>query len=779
MPTPIHDVYRPLYENDDKFIVLITGGRGCEDPNTEVLMGDLTVRRLADVCVGDQVMGDDGTPRTVLATHSGRSEMYWVRQKNAEDYLVNADHILTVKKSESAKNDRGGLTRAGTYRRPNGRYPQYPDVADINVLEYANKSGHFQANFKGFKSGSIPYPESAVDIEPYLLGLWLGDGTGVFPNITNGDNEVIEWVRDYCKRTGQECHERAQQGALQLRIVTKRGGVKGSNAFLNSLRRYDLLGNKHIPQEYISNSERVRLELLAGIIDTDGYYDGNDYEVTQKSEALARQVKLVADTLGFRTSINEKTASIDGTPYGPYWRVFISGDLHRIPCKVERKRAHEGDAYTRRSWLVSALTIEPAGVGDWCGITLDGNQRYLHADGTVTHNSGKSYEAARYIERLTFEENQKILFSRYTMTSADKSVIPEVMDKIRSDGTADYFSTKMDRVKNTLTGSEIIFMGIKASSGNQTAKLKSIQGLSTFVCDEAEEWVSEEEYDKLVLSLRKKGVRNCVIIVMNPSTTSHFIYQKYIKDTHKLVDFLGVPVQISTHPRVLHIHTTYQDNLEYLSDNFITEVEELKRTDPEKYAHTVAGQWSEQRAGLIFPLYEVVDEMPERLLMRAIGLDFGYTNDPSAGVMCGVDGNDLYMDELFYAPRMGYEDLADALQPYGLHVIADSSEPREIDEIAQISRAKGQPVNIFAVKKGSGSILAGIQKMQEMTLKVTRRSVNLIEELQNYVWDTDRYGRQENKPVDRYNHAIDAVRYYVLGELLGQRRRERQNWIGI
>lgn len=397
--------------------------------------------------------------------------------------------------------------------------------------------------------------------------------------------------------------------------------------------------------------------------------------------------------------------------------------------------------------------------------------------------SGKSYEVSRFIERLTFERDQKVLFSRYTMTSADKSIIPEVLEKIEGDGTEEYFNIKQDRIQNARTGSEIIFMGIKASSGNQTAKLKSIQGLSTFVVDEAEEWVSSEEYEKLVLSLRKKGVKNTVIIVMNPSYTSHFIYQKYIKDTHKMVDFLGVPVQISTHPDVLHIHTTYLDNVDHLAPEFLSVVERMKEEDPEKFAKVVAGQWSEERKGLIFPHYEVVDEMPGKLKQRAIGLDFGYTNDPSAAVLCGVDGNDLYLHELFYNRGMGYQDLTEELQRAtrydDLAVFADSSEPREIDEIQKASRDSGRGINIYPVKKGAGSILAGLQKMQDMHIKVTRSSKNLRYELDNYAWELDRYGEVTNVPVDKDNHAIDAARYYVWSQLLGQRRRERECWIGI
>ncbi len=779
MPTPIHPVYHPLYQNDDKFIVLVTGGRGCEDPNTKVIMHDLTIKLLKDIKVGDKVMGDDFAPRTVLSTKRGRSEMYRVHQSSAEDYFVNDAHILTLKKSESAKLDRGGLTKAGTYRRPHGRYPDYDDIADINVLDYANKSKHFRENFRGFKVGSIPYPNKNVLIDPYLLGVWIGDGTATAPNITNGDKEVIEWITEYCKNNNQRLEVEDQTGALLLRIVGENLREKGGNPFLNGLKAYGLLGNKHIPQEYISNSEEVRLRLLAGILDTDGYMNRNGYEVTQKSKHLAEQIKYVADTLGYRTSINEKRASIDGKDYGAYYRVNINGDTWRIPCKVERKRVKESECRKNKDWHLSQISIEPAGIGDWCGIVLDGNHRYLHADGTVTHNSGKSFETSRFIERLTFERGHKILFSRYTMTSADKSIIPEVKAKIDSDGTAEYFDTAKDRIINNRTKSEIIFMGIKTSSGNQTAKMKSIQGLSTFVVDEAEEWVSSEEYEKLVLSIRQKGVKNTVIIVMNPSDTSHFVYQKYIKDTHKLVDFLGVPVQISTHPKVLHIHTTYMDNLEYLTDEFISEVEDMQVNNPEKFAKTVAGQWSELRTGLIFPHYEVVDSIPPYVKQVGIGLDFGYTADPSAGVRCGVHGNALYIDELFYRRGMGYEELANSLMPYDCPVFADSSEPREIDEIENISKEKGRRVNIYAVKKGAGSIITGIQKMQDMNLKVTRRSINAKYEFDNYCWEVDRFGKVINKPVDKDNHIIDAVRYYVLAQLLGQRKRERQCWDGI
>ena len=393
---------------------------------------------------------------------------------------------------------------------------------------------------------------------------------------------------------------------------------------------------------------------------------------------------------------------------------------------------------------------------------------------TGGRGSGKSFEVARFLERLTFEKNRKILFTRYTLVSASKSIIPEVEDKIERDGTQEYFKVTKDRIINKYTGSELMFMGILASSGNQTAKLKSIQGVSVFVCDEAEEWRSEEDYDKMVLSIRTKGVQNMVIVVMNPASTSHFVYQKYIKDTHRIEVIDGVPVQISTHPNVLHIHTTYLDNLEYLSREFVSEIEDIKANNPEKYQRIVIGKWSEMNEGAIFKKYSVVDSMPHFVQRCGLGLDFGYTNDPTAGIFCGVYGNTLYLDEVCYNTHMGSGDIIKALRQYSsFDITADSADPRLIDEL----RAGG--LRVSPVVKGAGSVIAGINKMLEMDICITARSKNLQYELDNYCWAKDKDGQYTNEPIDANNHLIDATRYYILRNILGWSGMQRRSYEGI
>ena len=386
---------------------------------------------------------------------------------------------------------------------------------------------------------------------------------------------------------------------------------------------------------------------------------------------------------------------------------------------------------------------------------------------TGGRGSGKSFATSAFIERLTFEKKpddivHQILYTRYTMVSAHISIIPEMMEKIELDGTSKYFKSTRTDVVNKMTGSRIMFRGIKTSSGVQTAKLKSIHGITTFVCDEAEEWTNEQDFDKIMLSIRQKGIQNRIIIIMNPTDSNHFIYKKYIENTHKLVEIDGVPVQISTHPNVLHIHTTYFDNLDHLSDEFMKEVRQMKENNPEKYAHTVIGRWADVAEGAVFKKWGIVDEFPEECKKIGIGLDFGFTNDPTAAIRCGVIDNRLYLDEIDYRTGLLSSDIIKSVRPWGLKVIADSADPRTIQEI------HNGGVRIYAVQKGAGSIVAGIDKMKEYEMFITRRSYNLQREWRNYVWAKDKDGNYINEPEDHDNHGVDAARYWVLGELLGK-----------
>ncbi len=372
---------------------------------------------------------------------------------------------------------------------------------------------------------------------------------------------------------------------------------------------------------------------------------------------------------------------------------------------------------------------------------------------TGGRGGAKSFQASLFLKRLTYKRGHKILFTRYTLTSAYLSIIPEFSEKIKIEGDAKFFETTKAEIINKYSKSEILFRGIKTSSGNQTANLKSIQGLTTFVVDEAEEWHNEDDYDTVRLSIRTKGVKNRVIIIMNPSTSSHFIYQKYIKDSHRIEVIDGVPIQISTHPNVCHIHTTYLDNLEHLSESFLADVSDIKQNNSSKYQHKIIGRWADRAEGTIFDYKTGAfdDGLP-----YCYGQDYGFTVDPTTLVKVAIDktAKRLYVKELFFnKSRLG---TADIIKLNKAHldketdlIIGDSAEGRLIQDIA-----KGG-LNIRPAKKGAGSVTAGISKMQGYEIIVDPNSFNLIDEFNNYTWNDKKAGI----PIDDFNHGIDATRY--------------------
>jgi PBSX family phage terminase large subunit len=236
----------------------------------------------------------------------------------------------------------------------------------------------------------------------------------------------------------------------------------------------------------------------------------------------------------------------------------------------------------------------------------------------------KSFNVALFLLRLTYEEGHIILYTRYTMSSAKISIIPEFTQKLEMEGTLADFSVTADEITNKRTGSKILFRGIKTSSGNQTAKLKSIQGLTTFVVDEAEEWENEDDYQTILLSIRSITAKNRVIIIMNPSNRKHFIYQKYIKDTKKNIEIEGYQVEVSTHHQVNHIHTTYHKYKEYLAPNFFDELKLLK-LDRDLYGHKAIGQWQDNPEGLLYPEIKYFShELPQ-------GANFSFTDVADTG----------------------------------------------------------------------------------------------------------------------------------------------------
>lgn len=213
--------------------------------------------------------------------------------------------------------------------------------------------------------------------------------------------------------------------------------------------------------------------------------------------------------------------------------------------------------------------------------------------------SSKSFNVSAFLCLLSYEAKQRILFTRYTLTSAETSIIPEFRKKIDGLEVPHHFNINNHEITNLQTKSQIIFSGIKASSGIQTAKLKGVDA-TTWVNDECEEFTDESLFDDIDLSIRTQDTQNRIILVMNPSNTDHWIYKRWIQHTNTIQYIDGIPVEISTHPDVLHIHTTYLDNLKYLDKSFLKTVEQTKLNYPKNYGYKIIGQWNGVAEGAIF-----------------------------------------------------------------------------------------------------------------------------------------------------------------------------------
>lgn len=380
--------------------------------------------------------------------------------------------------------------------------------------------------------------------------------------------------------------------------------------------------------------------------------------------------------------------------------------------------------------------------------SLGSDSRYFVVTGG--RGSGKSYSLNLFLLLLTYEVGHVILFTRYTLTSAHVSIIPEFIDKIdTADLRADFHITK-DEIINLKTGSKILFKGIKTSSGTQTANLKSLAGVTTWVLDEAEELDNEEIFDKIDFSIRVKELQNRVILILNPSTKEHFIYKRFFESK-------GVEGGINlVKGDTTYIHTTYLDNEDNLSDSYLARIRDIKLKNNKKYSHIVLGGWLDKAEGVVFNNWTFGEFNPDDL-QTSCGMDFGFSVDPDTITEVAIDKKHkkIYLKELLYKNGLKTEELVKiVLDRVGDKlIIADSAEPRLIADL------KSKGVNIKAVKKGT--IESGITMMLDYDIIVEPKSSNIAKELNNYVYSD----KSSKLYVDDWNHAIDGSRYNIIYHL--------------
>lgn len=386
-------------------------------------------------------------------------------------------------------------------------------------------------------------------------------------------------------------------------------------------------------------------------------------------------------------------------------------------------------------------------------IATDDSRYFIITGG---RGSGKSFSVNLMLVLLTYEAGHTILFTRYTLASAYISIIPEFIDKLETLKIFSDFRVTKDEIRNKRSGSKIVFKGIKTSSGDQTANLKSLQGVTTWVMDEAEELMNEDIFDKIDLSVRQQDKRNRVMLILNPTTKEHWIYNRFFEDK-------GVQEGLNTSKgNTTYIHTTYIDNLENLSESYIQQIENIRQRRPEKYKHQMLGGWLSKAEGVIFNNWKVGQF--KKVGVSVFGQDYGWASDESTLIETNIDTANkiIYLRECFYLKGLTTSEIASLNLKHAKTdlIVGDSAEPRLISEV------KSKGCNLVSAIKGQGSITYGISLLQDYDLIVDENSINLIKELNNYCW----LERKSNTPIDKWNHLLDAVRYAVSYQLQNPNR---------
>ena len=376
-------------------------------------------------------------------------------------------------------------------------------------------------------------------------------------------------------------------------------------------------------------------------------------------------------------------------------------------------------------------------------------KRYILITGG--RGSLKSTSVHNFIMRLTYETGHGILFTRYTMTSAEKSIIPEFKIILERAGVTSHFDITRNKITNKKTGSFILFSGIKTSSGDQTANLKSISGITTWVVEEGEDFNDEKAFDTIDDSIRTTSKQNRVIWIQNPSTKEHFIYKRFFERTQTKRNCEGYNVTVSSHPDVEHIHTTYHIAEEWLSIDWLRKAERIKKERPDFYYHNYIGGWLEKKAGVIYERW--IEGEFDTSLPYVFAQDIG-SNDPTTLMKIAVDVKRkfIYCDEYFCQSGLNTDEIADLNKKHMDRndiVVVDAESDRLIKDL------RNRAIRAVKVKKFKGSVLWGIQRIQSFTLVVTPRSKQTKIDLNNYAWNE----KKIDTPLHDYSHCPDTIRY--------------------
>ena len=348
---------------------VVTGPSGfgkCHGEGQEILMHDLSTKKVEEICIGDFVMGADGSPRTVKALHSGVDMLYKVTPNKGQSYTVNSEHILYTESNADV------VSR--------GMVKDQPFL--VSAKDFTGLPKHYKEHVLSGKYADMVKlgGEGAADKDAYIFGLWLAEGetNGTGITLNRHDKELHEELEKYADENSYNLvvsPSNDRENSVTYRI---------SGGFIHKLRANGMEGCKHIPNKFLLGNQQTRFDMLAGILDGDGYYTKGVYELIMKKNQLALDIVKLARTLGLTVTVKDKFSKCPGFAGEMYSRIIISGLTDRIPNRLPRKKALRSP---NKNPLRTGLKVEEIGMGRYYGFEVDGDHLYCLPDGQITHNS--------------------------------------------------------------------------------------------------------------------------------------------------------------------------------------------------------------------------------------------------------------------------------------------------------------------------------------------------------------------------------------------------------
>lgn len=422
-------------------LIFYSHTHGCHARDTPILMYDGSIKKVQDVKVGDMLMGDDSTPRNVRILARGRQTMCKIIPNKGEESICNLHHFLCLKYCPSANSKKLTIqymnddlkVKSKKFQDINSfnKFKQEISnkVYEVRVDKYLELKDYIRKRFFIYRN-EVTFQEKNV-FDPYLIGLWLGDGDSNSSGFTNQDSEIIKYLKQNLgKHNLYLQYQQSKEYGYRINSVKYH---KYGNKMLDILREYNLLNNKHIPKDYKCNSRQNQLKLLAGLIDTDGHFNKNGkcYEIVQKNEKLIDDIIYLSRSLGF--SCYKKVKVINKINY---YRVYINGSkINEIPVLIKRKQIPINLIRSiDKDNLRVGFKVELLEEDEYYGFNLDGNHRFVKGDFIVERNTGKS-QFTRFIAEvigngLSFFGSLKQITETHTNAHIGKLInIVEEVDK--------------------------------------------------------------------------------------------------------------------------------------------------------------------------------------------------------------------------------------------------------------------------------------------------------------------------------------------------------------